>query len=148
MAAAWVTCPYRDALRGLGSCEGTARAKGALGSSWSLVNNNLKENDMTQLQMQGLCGERGWQERLFHALGRTPCLEKGGSEGPHSYGWSRTSLSGVPAEPSPGRGAGGTGLFPAPCPELCWCPHPPLWAPPRRALGWHVPFLSDTSSSA
>lgn len=33
---------------------------GALGGSWSSASNNLKENDMTQLRMQGLCGEEGW----------------------------------------------------------------------------------------
>lgn len=40
---------------GQGSCEGTGRATGALGGSWSLVNNNLKENDTSQLCVQ--CGE-------------------------------------------------------------------------------------------
>lgn len=58
-AAAWVTGLYRDALRGLGSCEETGRTMGALGGSWSSVK-LLKENDMTQLHMQGLGGEKGW----------------------------------------------------------------------------------------
>lgn len=60
LGAAWMTWLYRGALGGQGSCGGTGRTTGALGGSWSLVNNNLKENDMTQLRMQGLCGEEGW----------------------------------------------------------------------------------------
>lgn len=60
LAAAWMTRLCRDALRGLGSSEGTGRTRGALGGSWSSVNNNLKENGMTQLHVQGLCGEEGW----------------------------------------------------------------------------------------
>lgn len=45
---------------------------------------------------------------------------------------------------TPGRGAGGTEAVPCPMPRAVLVPPTPHT---RRALSWHVPFVSDTSLS-